>query len=88
MPYTRVSCGAGHFLRGTSIERERPLVSYSGQNGRTVTVPVQFSSRELVNRFRFPRTELVDRFQFLELELGSQFFQKRTGGSMTYVFFL
>ena len=32
---------------------------------RTVTVPVQFSSREL-----------VDRFQFLELELGSQFFKK------------
>ena len=57
-------------------------------SARTVTVPVQFSSRELVNRFRFPRTELVDRFQFLELELGSQFFKKRTGGSMTYGFFL
>ena len=46
------------------------LSLFSLSKGRTVTVPVQFSSRELVDQFQFPRTELGDRFQFLELELG------------------
>ena len=46
---------------------------------RTVTVPVQFNSWELVSQLQFIGTEPVHQFQFLGAELFDQFTKKRTG---------
>ena len=57
----------------------RRLRSAPSLPARTVTVPVQFNSWELVSQLQFIGTEPVHQFQFLGAELFDQFTKKRTG---------